>query len=293
MELEIKSPLNGKGPDVAGKSDVGCVREENQDHFLIADLRRQLLVRSTDVETPSNELYSCQEGQLLMVADGMGGHDDGERASSLAIGVASRYVLDMMQWFLKLSNAAESDFLDELRGCLTSVQQRFWREREISGTRMGTTLTMAYVLAPKLYVVHAGDSRCYRIHDGQMQQLTTDHTLAQQLVESGGLTESQAETSSWRHVLWNCIGAQDKRVSPEVVKSPLAPGDKVLVCSDGLTGCVSDQEILQIAASPVDSQTAVDKLISKALDAGAPDNVTAVLFQTPEAPNCEEDTLPL
>ncbi len=280
-------------PDIAGKSDIGCKRSENQDHFMVADLRRQLVVRSSDLAHPSDELYSNQEGHLLMVADGMGGHDNGERASSLAIEAASYYVLDMMKWFLKLSRSQEADFLDELSTCLLTVQERFTRERTVSGSQMGTTLTIAYVLSPKLYIVHAGDSRCYRIHEGELQQMTTDHTLAQQLVESGGLTETQAETSSWRHVLWNCIGAQDERVRPEVVKSTLAPKDSILVCSDGLSGVVPDEEMLQLIEHAPDSAAAVEQLIAKARDAGAPDNVTAVVYKPAAGLSSDDDTLPL
>lgn len=291
-ELAIDS-FNEASTDIAGKSDIGCKRQENQDHFLVAELRRQLVIKASDVAYPSEELYADQAGQLLMIADGMGGHDDGERASSLAIEAASHYILDMMQWFLRLSRTTEADFLEELADCLSNVQARFSRERVVSGRDMGTTLTIAYVLFPKLFVVHAGDSRCYRIHDGKLLQLTTDHTLAQRMVQAGGLTDSEAATSSWRHILWNCIGTQDERIRPEVVKTMLSPDDGILLCSDGLSEVVSEAEIMDIIASAEECESAVDRLIEKARRAGAPDNVTAVLYKASPAQAADEDTLPL
>ena len=113
--------------DLAGASDIGSVRQQNQDHYMIAELRRQLSVISTDVPLEScDELYGSEPGQLLLVADGMGGHSDGELASNMAVQVCARYVLDMMHWFLKLSASDEDDFIDELSQSLSSAQQALW-----------------------------------------------------------------------------------------------------------------------------------------------------------------------
>ncbi len=195
--------------DVSGASDIGQKRTENQDHFLVANLRRQLIVEQTDVaDKRQAELFGCQEGKLLVVADGMGGVIGGEEASRTAVEACARYVLDMMQWFLKLSPDDEQDFEVELSECLKAVQRKIWANGELEVRRMGTTVTMAYLLWPRMFVVHAGDSRCYLMRDGKLKQLTTDHTIAQQLVDSGGLTHRTAMTK-----------ARGARRPPRLVKS--------------------------------------------------------------------------
>ncbi len=160
---------------ICGASDIGKRRSRNEDHFLVASLRRQLIVEQTDVsKTLQHQLFGCHEGKLLMVADGMGGHQGGEIASRTAIETSARYVLDMMHWFLKLSQDDEQDFEDELSDCLTSVQQKIWSDGGAHSRQMGTTVTMAYVLWPRMFVIHAGGSRCYLMRDGEYSSLSSD-----------------------------------------------------------------------------------------------------------------------
>ncbi|MCC9599602.1 protein phosphatase 2C domain-containing protein [Stieleria sp. JC731] len=266
---------------VAGRSDVGKKRRENQDHYLIADLRRQLTIRATDVNHSEcgNELFGCQEGHLLVVADGMGGHADGEKASRIAVEAAARYVLDMMQWFLKLTASDEDDFVEELSHCLVSIQQKLWSQSNDGSRSMGTTVTMAYVIPPKMYVVHAGDSRCYLIRDNEIRQLTTDHTIAQQMISDGGFEKDDPSLNHWRHVLWNCVGAGGNIVRPEAVRTQLSEGDRILLCSDGLSGVLDDETLLDVVANSPDCDQATEKLIQMANEAGGPDNITAVVSQ--------------
>ncbi len=266
--------------DMAGASDIGCMRSENQDHFLIADLRRQLIIRETDLsEMKRGELFGCREGNLFVVADGMGGHQGGERASRTAVKATARYVLDMMQWFLKLSPDGEQDFVDELSNSLRVIQERVWSQSESSGRGMGTTVTMSYLLWPKMYVVHAGDSRCYLFREQRLTQLTTDHTIAQQMLDAGVLSEDDAALSRWRHVLWNCVGGGDERVRPEAIISRLEVGDVVLLCSDGLTGMVNDQVIASILSGSRSSDDAVARLIDAAKASGGKDNISVVVYR--------------
>ncbi|MCD0458330.1 PP2C family protein-serine/threonine phosphatase [Roseiconus lacunae] len=275
--LDLEVPLH-QTLEVAGRSDVGQKRAENQDHFLIADLRRQLKIRDTNVahDGCGNELFGCQEGHLLVVADGMGGHSNGEAASRIAIESSARYVLDMMQWFLKLTSTAEDDFVDELSQCLVSIQQKLWSQPRDGGRTMGTTVTMAYVIPPKMYVVHAGDSRCYLIRDGEVKQLTTDHTVAQQLVQDGGFDQDDPSLQQWRHVLWNCVGAGDKVVRPEAIRVDLQHGDQIVLCSDGLSGVVEEPTILKTVTDAKNCQAAADRLTQLANKKGGPDNITVV-----------------
>ncbi len=264
--------------DVAGGSDIGRKREDNQDHYLIAGLRRQLEIVETDVaHDQCHELYGARPGRLLVVADGMGGHADGERASGAAVQACARYVLDMTHWFLKLSRENEDDFKRELERSLEVVQKSLFDAKEPASRQMGTTVTMAYIVWPRLYVVHAGDSRCYLLRNGELSQLTTDHTFAQKLLDENAITPEEAATSRWRHVLWNCVGGGEKRVTTEVTKTMLKPADTILLCSDGLTGMLSDTDIKTVVAGAASSREAVDRLISAANQAGGLDNISVIV----------------
>lgn len=265
--------------EVAGGSEIGNKREVNQDHFLIAGLQRTLTILDSNVpHDDCQHLTGSDLGLLMVVADGMGGHVNGEIASTTAIESSARYVLDMMHWFLKLSNDDEDDFIDELSNCLISIQRKIWEKNDIRcSDSMGTTVTMAYVIGDRMYVVHAGDSRCYLLRDGELKQITTDHTLAQQLFEKGALSADEAESSRWRHVLWNCVGGSGKKVQPEVTKVKLREHDMVLLCSDGLTGMVSDDEIANAIQAANCIEVATKQLIQMANDAGGTDNITVVI----------------
>ncbi len=284
--------MTSQGFDVAGGSNIGQKRSENQDHFLVASLRRQLVVEQTDVPgTPGEEIYGCLEGALLVVADGMGGHRGGELASRTAVEASARYVLDMMQWFLKLSTDDEQEFEDELSACLRTVQQEIWSVSDVGDRQMGTTVTMAYLLWPRLFVVHAGDSRCYLLRDGQLRQLTTDHTIAQQLISDGGLAADDPAVSNWRHVLWNCVGG-DRIVRPEVIRCELRRNDTILLCSDGLTGMIDDHEISSIVTAADGSQKAVQDLITAANQAGGNDNISVIVCHINQPAGCTSDKAP-
>jgi serine/threonine protein phosphatase PrpC len=280
--------------DMAGGSDIGCARSENQDHFLVADLRRQLVIRETDIPADEHEeLISCREGSLLVVADGMGGHFDGEKASRTAVKATARFVLDAMRWFLKLSAEDEQDFIDELATSLRVIQDRLWSQAGSTSRPMGTTVTMSYLLWPKMYVVHAGDSRCYLFRDGKLEQLTTDHTVAQQLLDAGGYSQSDAAISRWKHVLWNCVGGGEQRVRPEAVLSRLQIGDTVLLCSDGLTGMVDDSSIAKVLGAGASSSVTVAQLIDAAKSAGGNDNISVVVCKVLDKSQdqCEEGSV--
>ena len=141
---------------------------------------------------------------------------------------------------------------------------------------MGTTVTMAYVVWPRAYIVHAGDSRCYLFRGNHLVQLTTDHTIAQQLVDSGQIEPENPNLKRWRHILWNCVGG-DQQVQPEAVRCSLQPGDQLLLCSDGLTGMLKDSDIQQILASSETNKDKANQLIEAANLAGGKDNITAIV----------------
>ena len=143
---------------------------------------------------------------------------------------------------------------------------------------MGTTLTMAHLVGPRMYVVHAGDSRCYLVRDGEAEQITTDHTLARQMVEAGGMKPEEEADSQWSNVLWNVLGGNSEGdIIAEVHRVDLQAGDAVVLCSDGLYRYV-DQEMLAAVVVASDSPAeACQKLIALANKQGGEDNITVVV----------------
>jgi PPM family protein phosphatase len=266
--------------DCFGLTDAGRVRPVNEDQFLVADLSKSLLVHQTSLSHDDHtRLFGGSQGQLLLVADGMGGHAAGQQASSLAVQGLAHYVLNTMHWFFRLEEGREADLEEELKSALEECQRRL---EAAAGARpeqrgMGTTLTMAYLLWPRLYVVHAGDSRCYLLRGGRLEQITKDHTVAQKLVDAGALTAGEAQGSRWSHVLWNCVGGGSHELSPDVYKATLQMGDTLLLCTDGLTKHLDDQAIAGLLGHDRPTERTCRALVAEANAAGGSDNVTAVV----------------
>ncbi len=269
-------------PRVAfGMTDIGRKRETNQDQFLIAQLNKSMLVTTTSLPLDQkSRLFGGVQGQLLVVADGMGGHAAGERASSLAIDQLIGRLLNNVHWFFQVDHDCEDDFVDDLKDLLQDAHTRILSEavRDSRLGGMGTTLTMAHVVWPRLYVVHAGDSRCYLVRDGVAEQLTTDHTLAHKLVESGGMTAEDEATSRWSHVLWNVLGGGGEgTLLAEVRRADLRPGDVIVLCSDGLHRYVDGETLARVVGEQEDLETTCGRLVRMANDAGGADNITVVV----------------
>jgi protein phosphatase len=222
----------------------------------------------------------------MIVADGMGGMAAGERASQLAIRTGVDLFLKSSTWTTRLDEQAARQLIDRLRSYFHEVDSVVVDEasahRQLSG--MGTTLTVAYVIDTTAFIVHVGDSRAYHFHHGNLRQLTRDHTMAQDLVRSGVIKPEDAHRHAQRHVLTNYVGGPYSGVEPEARVVDLAGGDFLLLCSDGLTEMVRDDQIAQVLGSGLDVGNAGRKLIELALEAGGRDNVTVVLarFDIPE-----------
>jgi protein phosphatase len=266
--------------DSYGASDGGKVRKENEDQFLIADLNKSMLIRRTSLNMDEwTRVIGGIQGHLLLVADGMGGHAEGRKASKIAVNTVMRYVLNSMSWFYHLETSNDDDLEAELKSALERCQSELDIEstRELHDKGMGTTLTMAYLLWPKVYVVHAGDSRCYIYRKSRLEQVTTDHTLAQTLVDEGALRKKEADRHRLSNVLWNAIGGNADSVRPDVYKARLEHGDAMLLCTDGLTKHVNDLEIMRILETGPSAEKAANALIDLANEAGGQDNITVVV----------------
>jgi PPM family protein phosphatase len=238
-------------------------------------------VRKTNLPGEGETQFSEEEGYLMVVADGMGGAAAGERASALAVGSIEGFVLNTLKWFLHLSGHDEHELLTELRQSLEwadrTVIERARSNRAFFG--MGTTLTMAFSVATDLFIVHAGDSRAYLCRDGELEQLTSDHTLVQTLIDGGAISPEDAKHHKRRHVVTNVIGGPREGVSAEIHKLILLDGDTLLFCTDGLTEPVDDGAIAEVLNHHPDPEDACTRLVDLALSRGGPDNVTAVIVR--------------
>jgi len=268
--------------DCFGLTDRGRVRETNEDQFLVAELSKSLLVAQTSLEAADQtRLFGGPPGRLFLVADGMGGERGGRRASRLVVETLTQWVLETMHWFFRLQEGSEADLVEELKGALAECQHAVETAAaaEPDRGRMGTTLTLAYLLWPRLYVIHVGDSRCYLLRGGQLDRITRDHTVAQRLVDEGMLPADEAEKSRWSHVLYSCISGRPRDVEADVYKCTLEPGDTMLLCTDGLSKYVPDASLVEyLNRVATDGAEAVTRqLVAAANDAGGKDNITAVV----------------
>ena len=259
-----------------GISDVGRVRDRNEDQFVIAEIRRVLRIRQSSMPQPSS-LMGERLGHLFVVADGMGGHQAGEYASALAVASVENIVLNTIGWLFRLQgDGVLSEFQEAVRATDRWVAEASLREPELEG--MGTTLTMGYVCDNVLYVAHAGDSRCYLHRGGRLERLTRDHTFVADLVSKGIIAPEEAAHHRMRNIVTNAVGGDNRGVKPEVHKHLIAPGDLVLLCSDGLTEMVSEAAIAgRLQAHEQSPEQACRALVDDANAAGGTDNVTVVV----------------
>jgi protein phosphatase len=268
-----------------GLTHRGKVRPSNEDQFLIAVLARALQVQQTSLGAPGIQ-YGADRGYLFAVADGMGGHAGGERASALVLESLKSFVLETLCRFLERDGSGDVDALAEFRKAIVQADERVCGEAgehpELYG--MGTTVTMAYSFRDELYVAHVGDSRCYLLRDGVLGQLTADQTMAQELVRAGLLGPDEAARHPWRHVITNAVGGSERGVQAEVHKARVQPGDCLLLCSDGLTEMLSDEDVAAVLEAEPDPRRACERLVAEANARGGRDNVTVVVARFSEAP---------
>lgn len=263
-----------------GMTDVGRIRTANEDQFLIVDLDPTVQVEQTSLlsldGTPPPA--SCT-GKLLAIADGMGGQAGGARASSLVLASVLEYVLAHKNDVFKVSSTEQPLNEEQLAEAVRFCQGEILREAQQSPeyATMGTTLTMACVFGSRALLAHVGDSRCYLWHDRQLRQLTRDHTVAQQFLDRGDLEPAEVEHSRWNHVLWNALGADGLGATPELHDVSLSAGDRLLLCSDGLTRHVPAERISRFLAADPDPRGVCASLVQEANERGGQDNVTVIV----------------
>lgn len=230
-----------------GKSHRGLKRPNNEDAWLVRQLG--------------------QGGVLLAVADGVGGGPAGQEASQLALKILDDAV------GMEVHDAAR------LASAVSLANRRIWESGQQNEqlTGMGTTLTSAAIVGSRVYVAHVGDSRAYHVLADHLVRLTVDHSVAGEMEAAGGLTPDEARVHPNRHMLTRALGP-DSRVRIDVSEAEWEDGHRLLLCTDGLTTVLSDQDIFDIAQRD-SGQSLVDTLIQRALDRGGPDNITVVVAE--------------
>jgi len=265
--------------DVAGLSDKGKVRDENQDHFLVVRAGRYAETVATSLPPGEIPERSEERGLLMMVADGMGGQAAGEVASRTVLVTFIHLILNHPEWALKVDEKSAADIQDRVvaryQALDAALAERMQADPTLKG--MGTTLTVAYSLGLDVFIAHAGDSRAYLLHEGSIRQLTRDHTYVQRLVDAGRLSREAAAGHQLRNALTNILGGGERSVEVELHRLRIAAGDRLLLCSDGLTGAMNDEEIAGILGRSDSAEESCRRLVDLALERGAPDNVTAIV----------------
>ena len=265
--------------DLYGLTHPGRVRTENQDHFLLCTVHPQVVIHGTSLPEPEGlPLRGQRLATIMLVADGVGGSAAGSRASRLATEAVTRYVSSTLRCYHTVGTASEKEFMDALRSAANEAHDTVRAEAmtELSGRQMATTLSLGIVVWPWLYVLQVGDSRCYVYQDSTLRQVTRDQTVAQNLVDQGVLPAEQAKASPLKHVLASAIGASEAQ--PEVTRVNVRPrGTVILVCTDGLTKHVNDEEIAAHLAAMESAEQVSNQLLKLALERGGTDNITLVV----------------
>ncbi len=232
-----------------GLTDVGCVRDHNEDAFFCAGI---------------------EDTGLFIVADGMGGHDAGEIASRVAVETVCREV--------RRGAARQIDKAEILKTSVQQANRAVMREGSLRGSNMGTTLGVALVADNKACVANIGDSRAYWIENGSIKQITEDHSLVAKLVSAGKLTKEEARNHSKSNLLYRTIGSDDN-LKVDTFEIDVRKSGCLLLCSDGLWGEVEDEDIRRICAAERSAKAACSRLIQMANLSGGKDNITAVVVR--------------
>jgi serine/threonine protein phosphatase PrpC len=264
--------------DVYGLTHPGKVRPDNQDHFLISALRKQMVVFQTSLPRPERVGGGPERlAFLAMVADGVGGGAKGEEASRLVLEEVTQYVSGTMRCYYSTGSEDDEEFTRALQDAALQSSAELHRrgEEDPEYQGMATTLTLFLGVWPRAYLLQVGDSRCYVFRNGELRQLTRDQTMAQELMDMGVLNPSDAPGTRYARTLSSSIGG--RQTDPVVTPLSMSWGTVVLLCSDGLTGHVPDERIRERLHTMTSAQQACEDLLRDALDAGGTDNVTIIV----------------
>ena len=281
----MKTPVPSRKPrddeiDVHGLTHVGKMRKDNQDHFLLATIHKRVNILATNLDEKQRLPLGDQRlAFLMMVADGVGGGVGGAEASATALEVAMRYVNNSMAVYYG-AKTGEADFIEALQAAaMRSHEAIVARRAELEQKRtMATTLTLFMGVWPVAYLLQVGDSRFYVWREGKLTQITRDQTMAQDLVDDGVMTRAVAARTQFANILSSALGADN---AVPVVTRLVSDWHSVrLMCSDGLTKHVSDEQIAARLGEMTGAKQVAEQLLQDALDGGGSDNITIIVGRT-------------
>lgn len=240
--------------EIGVKTSKGKIREINQDSYYISD----------DENCP-----------LFIIADGMGGHKAGEIASRMAVEIISSSFLDQIKG--SSSEMDDDSIINAIRNSIYKANDEIYRKsnevEEYSG--MGTTVTMAYENNGKLFIGHVGDSRAYLLRDNQLWQMTKDHSLVEELIKNGSITREEARFHPQKNIITRALGI-DKEVEIDLIVKEKFKDDILILCTDGLTNMLNDDEIKELLISSDNMQKACDFMVQLSNEKGGLDNISVV-----------------
>lgn len=239
--------------DIHGVSDIGCVRELNEDSFCVYGFEK--------MQTPG----------FCLLSDGMGGHNAGEVASQKTIQFVAEELIDSMD-NIKLPKALN----DAVKTANKKVYDIAMENQNQRG--MGATLVAAFICEDIVYIANVGDSRAYAIRDDEIVKITKDHSVVEEMVANGSLTEEEARVHPQRNIITRAVGT-DPKVKTDIFEYDCLPGDWMIICSDGLSGMLEDDEIKEITENANNATDAAESLVKKAKEYGAYDNVTVICIR--------------
>ncbi|HEY4321348.1 MAG TPA: protein phosphatase 2C domain-containing protein [Gemmatimonadales bacterium] len=279
-ERQWARPLDAE-LDMFGITDVGLVRKENQDHYMLCTVHPQVVVHGTSLpNADSLPLRGERMATYMLVADGVGGGTGGGDASRLAVETVMQYVRSSLRSYHAAGAASDAEFHEALAAAALEAHDAV-RSRRMAepGGKMATTLTLAVAVFPWMYVTQVGDSRCYLYSDGTLVQVTRDQTIAQGLVDQGILPADRMARSPFNHVLASAIGGDE--ATPVVTRIEIPRGCVILLATDGLTKHVDDAEIQRQIEAMTSSEQLCRSLLGLALERGGADNITLIAARAP------------
>jgi len=241
-----------------GKTDIGLVRKVNEDSFLC------------------EKLDGIEDTYLYIVADGMGGHNAGEVASSMAVEEIASYIKENIGELM----LGDREIQDLIRNAITHANDKVYKTSILKSNclGMGTTLSMVLVKGTVIYIGHVGDSRIYLIRENRIERLTEDHSLVAELIKAGTIKPEEAANHPQKNVITKALGTE-YTLEPDVSRCDMQNGDIILICTDGLSNTVYEEDIVDLVVNTSDLNEACELLVNKAKEKGGFDNITAVVIQ--------------
>lgn len=265
--------------DLGALSHPGLVRLRNEDHYMVAKVSRTLEVLLDNL--PKGELPRSldEDGYSMVVADGMGGMNAGDVASMLAISTGLRLADKSVKWGFKINEKEARELLERMSMYFQEIDRRLTRKSEADRRLfgMGTTMTLAYSVGGHLFIIHVGDSRAYLYRGGVLTQLTRDHTVAQALADAGQIKTEEIRRHARRNTLTNYLGGHEGKIKADVRWLRLEDGDRLLLCSDGLSDMVDDEAVAERLGRRDDARATAQGLLDMALEKGGRDNITIIV----------------